>query len=135
MNKQPHCKSGRSILTHLAEKRSPTADSWSRLHQIDDLSSQQIDQMAREVGIESEEFLALMKRKGGPIDRLNRRLAALQLNSDNLRASNTRVFAEMQKRCMLCAEQERCIGDMEEDPASREWENYCPNAGNLATLR
>jgi hypothetical protein len=68
---------------------------------------------------------------------LFRRLAALEIDRDELASNDPLLFRELQAVCILCRSKERCMLDLapERDelanPAGRE---YCPNAATLNAL-
>jgi len=108
--------------------------SWMRLHEMDRLSPDEIDRMARDVGLTSADFLRVASQPGGSADLLERRLAALKLDPEDIRKLSPLLLADLQRTCACCAEKKRCADDMAEDPIAPGWESYCPNSGTLRTL-
>jgi hypothetical protein len=68
---------------------------------------------------------------------LFRRMAALQVDRNELASDDPLLFRELQALCTLCRSKERCLLDLaqESDEAgNREWREYCLNATTLNAL-
>jgi hypothetical protein len=66
---------------------------------------------------------------------LTRRMAALQLDRQELAMTDGAVLCKLQARCASCDHQARCEADLVRDPADHVWEEYCPNARSLGVLK
>jgi len=107
---------------------------WMRLHELDRLSSSEIDRMAQEVGLSGIEFLRVAIAPDGTAALLARRLAGLHLDPEAIRLISPLLLRDLQRACALCSEKQRCADDMAEDPNPVGWDSYCNNAGTLKTL-
>ena len=68
---------------------------------------------------------------------LFRRMAALQVDRDELASDDPLLFRELQGLCALCRSKERCVLDLaqESDKSGHPgWREYCPNAATLNAL-
>ena len=68
---------------------------------------------------------------------LFRRMAALQVDRNELASNDPLLFRELQARCTLCRSKERCVLDLAQEcdePGNREWREYCLNATTLNAL-
>ena len=68
---------------------------------------------------------------------LFRRMAALQIDRDELASDDPLLFRELQALCTLCRSKERCVLDLAQEcdePRDREWREYCLNATTLNAL-
>jgi hypothetical protein len=68
---------------------------------------------------------------------LFRRMAALQVDRDELASDDPLLFRELQGLCTLCRSKERCVLDLaqESDQSGHPgWREYCPNAATLNAL-
>jgi hypothetical protein len=68
---------------------------------------------------------------------LFRRMAALQVDRDELVSDDPLLFRELQALCTLCRSKERCVLDLAQEGderANREWREYCLNATTLNAL-
>jgi hypothetical protein len=68
---------------------------------------------------------------------LFRRMAALQVDRDEVTSNDPLLFRELQALCTLCRSKERCVLDLAQEcdePGKREWREYCLNATTLNAL-
>jgi hypothetical protein len=68
---------------------------------------------------------------------LFRRLAALQIDRDELASNDPLLFRELQALCTLCRSKERCVLDLAQEcdePGNQGWREYCLNATTLNAL-
>ena len=107
---------------------------WARLQEIDLLNPDEIAWMAEDIGLASDEFLHVVRQPSGIAGLLERRLAALELDPEDIRKLSPLLLLDLQWTCACCTEKKRCAGDFAEDPNPPDWESYCPNADRLRTL-
>ncbi|HJZ29926.1 MAG TPA: hypothetical protein VKF35_02430 [Hyphomicrobiaceae bacterium] len=68
---------------------------------------------------------------------LFRRMAALQIDRDELASNDPLLFRELQALCTLCRSKERCVLDLAQEcdePGNQGWREYCLNATTLNAL-
>ena len=68
---------------------------------------------------------------------LFRRMAALQIDRDELASNDPLLFRELQAVCTLCRSKERCVLDLAQEcdePGNQSWREYCLNATTLNAL-
>ena len=109
-------------------------DSWQRMHELEMLSDHEIERMAKDIGVRPEELVRMMAEPNSTALLLERRLAALSLDPEDIRRLSPLLLADLQRTCALCDEKRRCRQDLDADPAAPGWESYCPNSGTLRTL-
>jgi CRP-like cAMP-binding protein len=66
---------------------------------------------------------------------LHRRLAALELDPEELSRREPNVLRELECACAACDKRGRCSRDLANDAARPIWTTYCPNAVALNALR
>jgi len=74
----------------------------------------------------------------GAFDLLLMRMEALQLEPDEVRRIESGVFSDLAKACAACTNKNACETDLAYESAgtaTRDWENYCPNAATLNAMR
>lgn len=76
----------------------------------------------------------LSKRGSQAADLLLERLAALDLDKDEIARAERRTFQDMQRVCTLCESRRLCARQLGENPGDPEWKDYCPNAAMLIAL-
>ena len=111
-----------------------TRERWGQIAQLRELSPEQLEQMAADVGVSPAELLELSARADGTQGLLERRLAALQLDPEEIRKLSPMLLRDLQRTCSRCSERQRCKDDMALSPLAPGWDSYCPNAGTLRTL-
>ncbi len=67
---------------------------------------------------------------------LFRRMAALQVDRDEIASNDPLLFRELQAVCTLCRSKERCVLDLaqERESGNQGWREYCLNATTLDEL-
>ena len=109
-------------------------DSWQRMHELEMLSDFEIERMASDIGITTDELLRMAALPVDATELLDRRLTALALDPADIRRLSSLLMADLRRNCALCKEKSRCAEDLAQEPHERHWETYCPNAGTLRTL-
>ncbi|HVX76910.1 MAG TPA: hypothetical protein VHB49_12330 [Bradyrhizobium sp.] len=101
----------------------------SRWNEISRLSSDEIEEISRDLHIAVPEFLLLAQEPPSSAILLNRRLAQFGLSENSL-AGRGDVLRDLQRVCGLCAQKVRCAADLD---AGRQ-AAYCPNSSTLNSL-
>jgi hypothetical protein len=68
---------------------------------------------------------------------LFRRMAALQIDRDELASDDPLLFRELQGLCALCRDKERCVLELAQESdgtGNQSWREYCPNDATLNAL-
>jgi hypothetical protein len=107
---------------------------WARLHELDQFSPAEIEHLAADVGLDSADFLHIARQPNGDALLIEKRLAALHLDSDQIRKLSPLLLRDLQRTCAMCSEKRRCADDIAETPSATGWESYCPNSSTLRTL-
>jgi benzoate-CoA ligase len=66
---------------------------------------------------------------------LARLLRALRLDPIKAEGIQPQIIREMQRKCVACECQERCADDLERGLSETTYEQYCPNAAILVSMR
>ena len=110
---------------------------WSQRRAAAELSccgEEAIDRMAREVGLTAAELRQLAKMGPEAAGLLQRRMASLSLDPNEVGKIEPQTLHDLQRVCSLCQYHRRCARDLAHDAANPAWKNYCPNAATLAAL-
>lgn len=134
MNGKNDKTSSQGLLHVVADWWREARDRWSRLDELHRLSSVEIDRMAQECGMSQVDFLRTAGQSEGTVLLLERRLEALRITPEQVRAISPLLLADLQRTCCACPDKSRCSADMKVDPLAAGWESYCPNSGTLRTL-
>jgi hypothetical protein len=109
-------------------------DNWQRMHELDLLSEHEVERMAHDMGVTADQLVAMSRESNGTQLLLERRLASLHLNAEEIRKISPLLLADLQRTCAHCSEKKRCLHDFKVSETHEGWESYCPNAGTLKTL-
>jgi hypothetical protein len=98
------------------------------------LAKDEVERVAADLGMTVSDLYALARRGPEAALLLERRMAALDLDRDEILQSEPGVFRDLQRVCTLCRSKKQCSRDMASNPDSAVWKDYCPNAGTLLAL-
>lgn len=126
--------SGKSPLGRMLDWWSETRERWARIAELQELPSNELARVAADFGVSSAELLEVSRHPEGTQGLLERRLAALELDPEEIRRISPMLLRDLQRTCAMCSEKQRCKDDMAVSPVLPGWESYCPNAGTLRTL-
>ena len=91
--------------------------------------------MARDLNLDAASLIQIAAHSNGPPVLLNRRLALLGIDSEQLRRREPAAAQDLARCCALCGSKARCARDLASKPASSQWKDYCPNEPTLAALK
>jgi hypothetical protein len=92
------------------------------------------ERMAHDLGLPVSELRKLAEHGPKAADQLTRRLAAFDLDRDEIASAVPRTLQDLQRVCTMCESHRQCARDLRRDPADRAWEDYCPNVAVLKML-
>ncbi|HRK18651.1 MAG TPA: hypothetical protein PK970_06820 [Hyphomicrobiaceae bacterium] len=107
---------------------------WQRLHELDDLSTDELDRLACDVGLDANELKRVVQEPDGVPVLLGRRLIALDLDASQIRALAPLMMRDLERTCATCGDKKRCSRDFDMTDKPADWERYCPNAATLRSL-
>jgi Family of unknown function (DUF6455) len=112
---------------------------WDRsrsktLNELQSCGEQEVQRIARNSGVSVAEFRMLARLGPNATDLLERRMAALGLDSIAVSTAAPQTFRDLQRICSYCESPRRCLRDLARDPANPAWKDYCPNAKMLMAL-
>ena len=105
---------------------------------FDVCSEYELKRRADSLGIPVAQLRWVSSYRPDPISLLERRMAALSLNPDEVAHMEPLLVRELRHHCVKCAKREQCALDLADkfaDPGWQDWRDYCPNAAALAMLR
>lgn len=98
------------------------------------LDEQNVERMAHDAGVTTEELRELVRRGSASADLLLERMAALDLDKNEVKKLEPEAFRDLQRVCTVCESQGRCKHDLTRDPGNPAWKSYCPNVETLKEL-
>jgi hypothetical protein len=95
---------------------------------------EEVERMAKDIGVSPSELRRLANLGPDSADLLLRRMAALDLDRNEVSRTESRTFQDLQRVCTMCNHHRRCRGDLARDADDPAWHDYCPNASTLMAL-
>jgi hypothetical protein len=92
------------------------------------------EQIARDIGVSPDELNQLAKAQSTAADLLQERMAALDLDPNEVARTSPETMRDMQRLCTLCKKQRRCARDLARHASDPVWKEYCPNLEALTSL-
>ena len=112
--------------------------SWSAasssLSELNCCGEIEVQRMARDLGMSVSELRKVADHGPEAADLLVRRMVVLNLDRNEVAATEPSTFQDLQRVCTLCESHRQCARDLARNPANGEWEDYCPNAATLKLL-
>jgi hypothetical protein len=117
--------------------RTVVTEWWKNLSgsSADESCLTRFDRTAKELGFTSEELLDISLQAYHTTDLLPLRMALLHLDADRTARTDPCLYNKLAKSCRLCDVKGQCASDIIRDTASRQWQEYCPNAAALRTMQ
>ena len=111
---------------------------WTRrnsaLMELKCCGEDEVERLAKDVGVSASELRRLASLGPDSADLLLRRMAALDLDRNEVSRTEPRTFQDLQRVCTMCNSHRRCSRDLARDSADPAWQDYCPNAATLMAL-
>ena len=112
--------------------------SWARgssaLSELKCCGEDEVERIAKDVGVSAAELRKLVRRGPEAADLLLRRMAALDLDRNEVSRTEPRTFQDLQRVCSMCESRRQCARDFARESADTAWQSYCPNATTLMSL-
>ncbi len=109
----------------------------SKLREVEALSGEDLDQIAKDIGVSVFELKTLMRHPEDDARLLHRRMAALHIDPGKISWLGGAVLKDMERACSLCESRTACLRDLARNPdgiANGAWHDYCPNAATLEAM-
>jgi hypothetical protein len=98
------------------------------------LNADEVDRMARDMGLPADQLHALAAEGPGDAALLHRRLAALGLTTADAERVAFGLTRALETDCACCSSKEQCRSDLDAQPEAPGWMAYCANATTLAAI-
>jgi hypothetical protein len=108
---------------------------WARAQSEFELCGEEgMERMAHDAAVSVNELRQLSGHGPESADLLPQRMAALDLDPEEVRQVEPQVFRDLQRVCTMCKSHKRCIADLTHDVQNPVWKDYCPNVQTLTSL-
>jgi hypothetical protein len=134
MNNMAESQERREILAGIIQSVLGWLHKLAPTEELDRWGKDEIDRIARDVGVNAYELRTLARMPAGATVLLNRRLATLHLDSEHAGQIQPAVLRDLQVHCATCVTKKRCAGDLASGVLDSTWQDYCPNAYTLRGL-
>ena len=94
----------------------------------------EVEHMAKDVGMSASQLRALARLGPEAAELLLGRMAALDLDPNEVFRTEPATVQDLQRVCTMCRSHRRCARDLARDPVIPAWKDYCPNAAMLMAL-
>ena len=98
------------------------------------VGGREVEQIAKDVGVSSAELYSLARSDAKSADLLMQRMAALDLDCQEVARLVPETMHDLQRLCSLCNRRKRCARDLAHVPLDPCWKDYCPNVATLSAL-
>jgi hypothetical protein len=88
-----------------------------------------------DAGLTGEELRVIAEKARNLEDLLPLRLAVMHIDEAQLAGTDPALMRQLRKSCRLCDAKSQCTWDFVGDATNPRWEQYCPNAQALRTVR
>ncbi len=92
------------------------------------------EQIARDIGVSCDELRQFAKSNSHAADLLQERMAALDLDPNEVARMSPETMRDMQRLCALCKKHRQCARDLARNASDPAWKDYCPNLDALTSL-
>lgn len=130
----PNAQKHRSPVEVISEWWRDWTRNSSAISELTCCAEDEVERIARDVGISAAELRKLAHHGPDGADLLLRRMAALDLDRDEVSQTERRTFQDLQRVCTMCESKRRCARDLARDSDDPAWEDYCPNVATLKML-
>ena len=103
--------------------------------ELNRLGEGELQRLAQDVGLSGAGLCAIADGNPDAAELLPRRMAALDLDPEQVARRMPEINRDLQRVCSSCESYGRCLRDLDRDPEGAKWEGYCPNAPSLRDLQ
>lgn len=98
------------------------------------LSEREVERIADDLSVSTAELYKLARSDPRSADLLKQRMAALDLDCEEVARLRPETLHDLQRLCTFCRRRKRCAHDLARTPLDAKWKDYCPNAATLVAL-
>lgn len=124
----------RSLVEAISQWWRDWTGNGSALSELKCYAEDEVQRLAKDVGVSVSELRGLARFGPDAADLLLRRMAALDLDRNEVSQAQRQTFQDLQRVCTMCKSHRRCARDIARDSADAAWEEYCPNVATLKAL-
>lgn len=99
-----------------------------------DLSDREVEHIATDIGVSTTDLYRLARSDSRGAELLARRMAALDLDCQEVARLMPETLHDLQRLCTFCSRRKSCARDLGRDPFDPKWKDYCPNVATVLAL-
>jgi len=104
------------------------------LASLDRCGRGEVERMAWDLGIGGNDLRVLAGKWPDGATLLERRIEAQGLVQTEIERIEPQVMRDLQRVCSICDNKRACEHDLDRDPGSPVWKDYCPNADTFGAV-
>src|SRR5262245_6557707 len=133
MPQADECEPARGRLVAVHHWLSRLRDWWRRRRELDTMDPQELERIAKDLGMTGPELKDLAAREPDAVHLLYERMHVLGLTKVDVEQVAQGLMCGMERTCFCCNEKSVCEEDLAARPDDPAWGGYCPNAAALTS--
>ena len=109
-------------------------DQRAVLAALDRCGRAEVERMAHDVGLGGNDLQVLAGKWPDGAALLERRIELLGLDRASVGLTEPQVMRDLQRVCSICDNKHACEHDLDRNPGSAVWQDYCPNVETFRAL-
>ena len=122
------------VLNSVADWVSNYRDSFGQASGLGRCDSEEVMQIANDLGVTPAELRELSAKGPGSADLLLKMLVALGVDPKAVSTKEPLVMRDLQRLCTTCGDKGRCAHELADGTAAAHFHEFCPNAFTLDAL-
>jgi hypothetical protein len=110
-------------------------DGWRRRSELDTMDSEELERIAKDLGMSGPELKDLAARGPDAAHLLYERMQILGLTKVDVERVAQGLMRDLERTCACCGEKGVCEKDLAARPDDPAWEGYCRNAAALTSVK
>jgi hypothetical protein len=123
------------LSSNLAQLALRLRDWWRRTQELASMDRTELNRIAAEFGMSAADVRLLVERGPDAASLFHRRLETLGLSRADVEHIAPGLTRDLERTCACCDSKKTCAADLDRDPADAGWQDYCPNAISLESVR
>jgi hypothetical protein len=123
-----------SVMTKTFKKLFERIADRLRPSELQLLDTGQVDEIARDIGVTSDDLRRLDRMDEHSAMLMPQRLRHEGIDPAVIEAKWPSVWKDLQRVCGNCNSKDVCQAELEIAPDARDWRRYCSNAGTIRSL-
>ncbi len=128
-------QTSKTVLTAAAEHFLARLREWWQRSELAGIDRNELQRMAGEFGMSVHDLEHLVARGPHAADQLHERMHALGIARADVEHVARGLMRDLERSCACCNDKDACKHDLAQRPDDPAWQDYCPNATSLESVR